>query len=407
MSREIHLREKLTQYNTISDVVSLITSSRRILVLTGAGISVSCGIPDFRSRDGLYATLKERGEYELDDPQQMQDISAFSLALYFNIHRHFYCKVTSSPIPPLRINSLMATIFASCIAPTSMFLINYTQNIDTLETLAGISRVLQCHGSFKTASCLQCRHKVPGTEIEKDILEHRVPYCDVCVAKRKEILGLKTKANKRNGKKQGKGKKNEWDCDTDEDEDDVPVGVMKPDITFFGEKLTDEFDHALVEDRDKVDLLLVIGTSLKVSPVSEIISHLPHSVPQILINKTPIRHINPDIVLLGNADEIVHHLCEQIGWDLPPPPTKIGHPNLEVPPHPKSTKRSSQEIIDRAEPRRVGDSHVWLFEGAEGGKWVHDLAERSAQGKLQASPASLNSSQRLSEGPDLKKLRVE
>lgn len=32
---------------------------------------VSCGIPDFRSRDGLYASLKDHGEYDLDDPQQM------------------------------------------------------------------------------------------------------------------------------------------------------------------------------------------------------------------------------------------------------------------------------------------------------------------------------------------------
>ena len=46
----------------------------------------------------------------------------------------------------------------------------------------------------------------------------------------------------------------------------------QPDITFFGEKLSDEFDRALVEDRPLIDLLLVIGTSLKVSPVSEMIS---------------------------------------------------------------------------------------------------------------------------------------
>ena len=39
---------------------------------------------------------------------------------------------------------------------------------------------------------------------------------------------------------------------------------MQPDITFFGEKLTDDFDDALKEDRDKVDLLIIIGTSLKV-----------------------------------------------------------------------------------------------------------------------------------------------
>ena len=76
--------------------------------------------------------------------------------------------------------------------------------------------------------------------------------------------------------------------------------VMKPDITFFGEKLTEDFDKALMEDRPAVDLLLVMGTSLRVSPVSEILSrsrlrlqeimprsptfiaaHLRHSVPQV------------------------------------------------------------------------------------------------------------------------------
>lgn len=47
--------------------------------------------------------------------------------------------------------------------------------------------------------------------------------------------------------------------------------LVQPDITFFGEKLTDNFDHSLAKDRDRVDLLLVIGTSLKVSPVAEIL----------------------------------------------------------------------------------------------------------------------------------------
>lgn len=46
----------------------------------------------------------------------------------------------------------------------------------------------------------------------------------------------------------------------------------QPDITFFGEKLNDEFDRLFFADRDEVDLLLIIGTSLKVSPVSEILS---------------------------------------------------------------------------------------------------------------------------------------
>ena len=84
-------RERLTQYNTIDDAVNLIQNAKRIIILTGAGIStrtfgrseeqlemadtrtsgVSCGIPDFRSRNGIYALLQQRPEYDLDDPQQM------------------------------------------------------------------------------------------------------------------------------------------------------------------------------------------------------------------------------------------------------------------------------------------------------------------------------------------------
>jgi NAD-dependent histone deacetylase SIR2 len=47
--------------------------------------------------------------------------------------------------------------------------------------------------------------------------------------------------------------------------------VFQPDITFFGEKLDDTFEKSLQEDRDQVDLLLVIGTSLKVAPVADIL----------------------------------------------------------------------------------------------------------------------------------------
>ena len=51
--------------------------------------------------------------------------------------------------------------------------------------------------------------------------------------------------------------------------------TTQPDITFFGEKLTDEFDRALLADREEVDLLLVIGTSLNVAPVSDILCLWP------------------------------------------------------------------------------------------------------------------------------------
>lgn len=69
-------RRRLRQYSTLDAVVDLLSSSSRILVLTGAGISVSCGIPDFRSRDGVYARLAKDFP-DLNSPQAMFEMDFF------------------------------------------------------------------------------------------------------------------------------------------------------------------------------------------------------------------------------------------------------------------------------------------------------------------------------------------
>lgn len=68
MMSEPPKRQKLPHVNTILDVVELIRKSKNIIVLTGAGVSVSCGIPDFRSRDGIYSRLAQDFP-DLPDPQ--------------------------------------------------------------------------------------------------------------------------------------------------------------------------------------------------------------------------------------------------------------------------------------------------------------------------------------------------
>ena len=69
-------RKKLEHVNTIEDVVGLISKSKNIIVLTGAGVSVSCGIPDFGSKDGVYSRLAVDFP-DLPDPQAMFDIQYF------------------------------------------------------------------------------------------------------------------------------------------------------------------------------------------------------------------------------------------------------------------------------------------------------------------------------------------
>ncbi len=69
-------RNRLKKFSTIDTTVKLLQERSRILVLSGAGISVSCGIPDFRSRDGVYARLAK--DYpDLRDPQNMFEMDFF------------------------------------------------------------------------------------------------------------------------------------------------------------------------------------------------------------------------------------------------------------------------------------------------------------------------------------------
>ena len=108
---------------------------------------------------------------------------------------------------------------------------NYTQNIDTLETAAGVKAVLQCHGSFATASCIQCRRKVIGTEIEEEILAGEVPLCKVCGSEDTEAANNAKVSKKRPKAGKKKQKNGRWDDDESEGDEpdlpDYPPGIMK------------------------------------------------------------------------------------------------------------------------------------------------------------------------------------
>lgn len=84
---------------------------------------------------------------------------------------------------------------------------------------------------------------------------------------------------------------------------------MKPDIVFFGEGLPDAFHEAMANDKDICDLLIVMGSSLKVRPVALIPSSIPPDVPQILINRESLPHLEFDIELLGDGDVVINQLC--------------------------------------------------------------------------------------------------
>lgn len=311
MTRELQKRVKLTDYNSVDDAVHLIQRARNVVVLTGAGISTSLGIPDFRSKStGLYSQLEKMG-LGINDPQEVFNIEVFreDPSIFYSVARN---------ILPDDANVFTPTHkFIAMLQDRNKLLTNYSQNIDNIEANAGIrpDRLVQCHGSFATATCQRCGHRLPGHAIFAEIKADMIPRCPSCVVKlrAKGIIKRKRQGNSRSSSRRGRGQS---DDDSDDDYNIPSAGVMKPDITFFGENLPAEFANRLAEDRDLVDLVIVIGTSLKVAPVSEVASYLPPHVPQIYISRTPVTHINFDIDLLGDCDVVVAELCRRLGWDL-------------------------------------------------------------------------------------------
>ncbi|KAK0617151.1 SIR2-like protein [Immersiella caudata] len=313
LTRELSKRAKLNRYNSVDDAVQLLQTARNIIVLTGAGISTSLGIPDFRSKGiGLYSKLEHLG---LSDPQEVFDINVFRQdpTIFYSVARD---------ILPDHTRFSPTHAFIALLQQKGKLLTNYSQNIDNLEARAGIQpdKLIQCHGSFATASCVKCGYKVEGESLFPEIKAGKIPRCRKCAQ------GARTTNNSRKRKVQRDGtdkkpRRRHGDYDSNSDSEfDVPAsnsGVMKPDITFFGEPLPDEFSKRLTEhDRDLVDLVIVIGTSLKVAPVSEVVPYLPPNIPQIYISRTPVSHVNFDIDLLGDCDIVVSELCHRAGWDL-------------------------------------------------------------------------------------------
>jgi NAD-dependent SIR2 family protein deacetylase len=127
----------------------------KILVLTGAGMSVSAGIPDFRSpKIGLYAVLKEK--YDMESPEEIFSIHAFNKKpeIFYDFAKGFdWDKYNPTP----------THYFLRLLEKKGILFKNLTQNIDCLELKAGMAEemVIPCHGDLRGAECAKCRETHP------------------------------------------------------------------------------------------------------------------------------------------------------------------------------------------------------------------------------------------------------
>ncbi|VDP26375.1 unnamed protein product [Schistosoma curassoni] len=291
-------RRRLRRINSLEKVLSLLSTCTSILVITGAGISVSCGIPDFRSRDGIYARLS-RDYPDLSSPQAMFDMS------YFKRNPIPFFKFAKELFPGQFSPSITHRMIA-LLESKDKLLRNYTQNIDTLEQAAGITRLIQCHGSFASATCTNCKLKVSSDFIKEAIFNQSIPRCTNCWPSKIDSSSLlpdemndsestnhssdlsTVEENPNNNSNNNNN--NNMSVDTSPKVKSkrtnksrrrlASYGVLKPDIVFFGEDA------------------------------------VPRQVPQILINREPLSNHDFDVELLGDCDIIVSELCHRLGWEV-------------------------------------------------------------------------------------------
>lgn len=222
-------------------VAELISSGKaqKIVVMAGAGISVSAGIPDFRTPGtGLYSQLQR---FNLPWPEAVFDIR------YYRHDPRPFCMLAKELWPGYHKHAPTPTHhFLRLLHDKGLLLRVFSQNIDGLEQIAGVptDKVVNAHGSFDGAHCIDCKQPCSIYAVQAAIYDDQLPACSSC------------------------------------------GGLVKPDITFFGEALPARFHRRRLTDLANADLLIVMGTSLLVQPFASMIDQVPASTPRVLINLT-------------------------------------------------------------------------------------------------------------------------
>jgi len=235
----------------------LVQNAQRICALTGAGISVDSGIPDFRSEGGLWKRYDplEYATYEsfLNDPSKFwtmgRELARVILDAKPNAAHYALAELEKR-------GKLIGVI---------------TQNIDNLHQAAGSKRVIELHGNYLRAYCMSCGKVYVGEAVHRRVATGEIPpRCDEC------------------------------------------KGVLKSESILFGEPLPEKAMSEAIELCRQTDLMLVVGTSLAVYPAAYLPQLAKDSGAKVIIinlhgeNRDDVA----DIVLKGRASIILPKLVD-------------------------------------------------------------------------------------------------
>ncbi len=238
----------------LKELNDIILNSPSTVFFGGAGVSTESGIPDFRSKDGLYN--QKDVNFEKYEPEYLLSHSCLynEPEVFFEFYRQ---KLDTSGCEPNTCHKVLAQMeemgLLKCII---------TQNIDGLHQRAGSKNVLEIHGTTARTYCSKCKKEFPARYIFES--KDKIPRCE---------------------------------CG----------GVVRPDVTLYEENLPKAFDDAFHEVSTSA-CLIVGGTSLSVFPAANLVSYFTGSH-LIIIN-------NQETAYDSFADLVFHESLGKVFGDL-------------------------------------------------------------------------------------------
>lgn len=235
----------------IKRLAAMIKESENVVFFGGAGVSTESGVPDFRSKDGLYNQHDVRFDGYSPEYLLSHECLTRQPEVFFEFYRQ---KLDTHGIKPNAAHKALAKLEQEGKLKAVV-----TQNIDGLHQAAGSKNVYEIHGTTARNYCSRCGKKYPADHIFKSTAA--VPRC-AC------------------------------------------GGVIRCDVTLYGEQLPEDAVAGAIEAISSADMLIIGGTSLSVYPAASYIGYFRGRYLAI-INKDPLQ--------IGPASSRVIQINEPIG----------------------------------------------------------------------------------------------
>lgn len=197
----------------------MIKQCRKAVFFGGAGVSTESGVKDYRSKDGLYHTVREYGV----PPETILSRSFFETKpeIFYDFYYKYFLSGEAEPNAAHRA--------LARLEERGKLTAIITQNIDGLHQKAGSKNVLELHGTTSSYHCHRCRRPYPLEQVKE--LRGGVPRCEACGA------------------------------------------LIHPDVVLYEEGLDSRTVNAAINALEEADLLIIGGTSLAVYPAAAFLRH--------------------------------------------------------------------------------------------------------------------------------------